>query len=108
MTPPNDDSGTLSLDDVRKVARLSRLALPEEELAEQRSALTAVLGYVNKLRDLDTEGVEPLANPAEETNRLDADTPAPGLETAVLMGMAPASNEPFVTTPKVSGDGGGA
>lgn len=98
----------LSPDDVRKVAVLSRLELSDKQIAEQRDGLTAVLGYVQRLQAVDTEGVEPMANPAGETNRLDEDIPVPGLPTDALMKMAPATHAPYVTTPKATGDGGGA
>jgi aspartyl-tRNA(Asn)/glutamyl-tRNA(Gln) amidotransferase subunit C len=97
----------LTIDEVRKVARLSRLALDEQRIAEQSGRLSAVLEYIERLRRLDLEGVEPLANPAEETNRLREDEPVEGLPTEALMQMAPATHPPFVTTPK-TGAGGGA
>lgn len=103
----SDAPDKLTIDEVRKVARLSRLALSEEQLAEQSGRLAAVLDYIERLRRLDLEGVEPLANPAEETNRLRDDEPAEGLPTETLMAMAPAKHAPFVTTPK-TGAGEGA
>jgi len=108
MTSQDSPPEPLTLEEVRKVARLSRLELTPDQLREQQTALVAVLGYVDKLRDLDTEGLEPMANPAGETNRLGEDVPAGGLSTESLMAMAPSSSPPFVTTPKVTGDGGGA
>jgi len=104
----SDAHTPLTDDDVRKVALLSRLELSDEQIAEQRQGLEAVLTYVDRLSNLDTEGIEPMANPAEETNRLDADEPVQGLSNEQLMGMSPASVPPFVTTPKTTGDGGGA
>lgn len=98
----------LTPDDVRKVAKLSRLELSEEQIAEQAEGLCAVLGYVDRLQKLDIEGVEPMANPAGETNRLDEDIPVEGLPTEALMNMAPAKHPPYVTTPKTTADGGGA
>jgi aspartyl-tRNA(Asn)/glutamyl-tRNA(Gln) amidotransferase subunit C len=99
----------LTLDETRKVARLSRMALSEEQLAEQSERLGAVLDYIERLRKLDLENVEPLANPAEETNRLRSDEPEEGYPTDVLMSLAPAKSPPFVTTPKPgAGSGGGA
>ena len=103
----SDAPERLTIDEVQKVARLSRLALDDQRLAEQSERLAAVLEYIERLRRLDLEGVEPLANPAEETNRLRDDEPAEGLPTDVLMKMAPATHPPFVTTPK-TGAGGGA
>jgi len=96
----------LSEDDVRKVARLSRLHLEDAQIAEHAEGLRAVLGYVERLQKLDLEGVEPLTNPAGETNRLDDDQPADALPTETLMQLAPKSVPPYVATPKVAGDGG--
>ncbi len=104
----SDAPEPLTPDDVRKVALLSRLELSDDQLREQQGRLTAVLDYVERLRRLDLEGVEPMANPAGETNRLDDDEPVKGLPTDALMRLAPATTPPFVTTPKTTADGGGA
>ncbi|MBC7835390.1 MAG: Asp-tRNA(Asn)/Glu-tRNA(Gln) amidotransferase subunit GatC [Phycisphaerales bacterium] len=93
-------------DAVRKVARLSRLALAEEQVARYGEQLSAVLGYVERLRELDLEGVEPMSNPLDETNRLDADTPGGTIPGATFMRMAPEALPPFLKVPKVLGDGG--
>jgi len=94
--------------DVRKVARLARLAVSEADAERYRVELAAVLGYIERLREVDVSGVEPMAHVAGETNRLRADEPGPTLANEVLMGMAPASEGAFVKVPKVLGDGGGA
>ncbi len=98
----------LSPDDVRKVARLSRLAIPEDQIESYRTQLGAVLGYIERLRQVNVEGVEPLTHVADTVNRLDDDVPGPTLANEVLMKMAPESVPPFVKVPKVIGDGGGA
>lgn len=98
----------LTADDVRKVARLARLAVPDDQIEGHRLALAAVLGYVDRLRDLDLEGVEPLAHVGEEPHRLRADVPHAALPTDALMAMAPDTMPPFVRIPKVIGEGGGA
>jgi aspartyl-tRNA(Asn)/glutamyl-tRNA(Gln) amidotransferase subunit C len=98
----------LSADDVRKVARLSRLALSDDQVEAYRDKLSAVLGYVERLREVNVEGVEPLTNVADAVNRLDDDVPGPTLTNETLMRMAPEAMPPFVKVPKVIGDGGGA
>jgi aspartyl-tRNA(Asn)/glutamyl-tRNA(Gln) amidotransferase subunit C len=98
----------LSEDYVRKVARLSRLALSDAEVEDCRVRLSAVIGYMERLRGLDLSGVEPMAHVAGLTNRLDADAPGPVLSNATLMAMAPERSEPFIKVPKVIDDGGGA
>ena len=101
-------SHALSADQVRKVARLSRLAVSNDKVEEYRAKLAAVLGYMERLQELDLSGVEPVTNVAGSLNRLDADTPGPMLPAEALMKMAPESLPPFVKVPKVLDDGSGA
>jgi aspartyl-tRNA(Asn)/glutamyl-tRNA(Gln) amidotransferase subunit C len=108
MSEPHAKPQQLSADYVRKVARLSRLALTDAEVADYQVKLSAVVGYVERLRELDLTGVEPMANVADSTNRLDEDVPGPTLPTDVVLKMAPAAMPPFVKVPKVFEEGGGA
>jgi len=96
---------SLTPDQVRKVARLARLDLPESRVEPMRAQLESVLGYIERLRELDLAGVEPLTNIGDAINRLDPDEPGPTLPTDVLMKMAPAAEPPFIKVPKVL-DGG--
>ena len=57
-------SKVLSTDDVKNVAKLSRLKLSDEEIAGYAQQLGSVLEYVEKLNELDLDGVEPLAQPS--------------------------------------------
>ena len=58
----------MDIEQVRKVARLARLDLPDADLPTMAQQLTAILGYVEKLNELDTEGVEPMAHPLPVQN----------------------------------------
>lgn len=91
----------LSIEDARRVATLSRLALTEQELEHHRRQLSAVLELMQVLQELELEGVEPLAHPLDATDRLDADEPRPAMATAVLMKLSPATDPPYVKVPKV-------
>ena len=51
----------ITRDDVKHIAKLARIELKAEELEKFRSDLNKVLGYVEVLKTVDTEGVEPLA-----------------------------------------------
>ena len=104
----NNNGGGLTEAEVRKVAKLSRLELTDAEVADSAERLAAVLGYVDRLGELDVEGVEPMAHPSDDSNRLDDDIPREGLPTSVLTEMAPASEGDFVRVPKVIDGGGGA
>lgn len=100
-------SGELSSADVGKVARLARLEVDAGEAETLRGELAAVLGYVERLRELDLRDVEPLADVGEEVNRLRDDEPGPALAPEVLMELAPDTIEPYLRVPKVLGEGGG-
>jgi aspartyl-tRNA(Asn)/glutamyl-tRNA(Gln) amidotransferase subunit C len=93
---------------VRKVAKLARLALTDEQVRLYQGQLSAVLGYVERLGELDLEGVDPLANVGETVNAFRNDEPGTMLSNASLMELAPDATPPFVKVPKVIGDGGGA
>lgn len=103
-----DAASDLSAEDVRKVARLARLEVADDKIDEFRLRLGAVLGYVERLRELDLKGVEPLAHAGEAVHRLRDDAVADALDTRVLTEMTPESMGAFVKVPKVLGDGGGA
>jgi aspartyl-tRNA(Asn)/glutamyl-tRNA(Gln) amidotransferase subunit C len=98
----------LSDEDVRRIARLSRLVVEEGELPALRSRLSAVLGYMERLRSLDLSGVEPLTHVGDQVNRLGEDEPGQTLSNEVLMRMAPERMPPFVKVPKVLDEGAGA
>lgn len=106
MTDAADSSSALSPEAVRRVAHLCRLAITDDEVADSATRMTAIFQYIDRLSELDLTGVEPLNNPLDATNRVDADELRPGLPTAALMAMAPAADPPFVKVPKVLGDPG--
>ena len=95
----------LSAADVQRIARLARLSLADAQVEAERTRLAAVLGYMERLRELDLTGIEPLASPLDAPAALRADEPGPTLPTSALMAMAPETVEPFVRVPKVIGEG---
>jgi aspartyl-tRNA(Asn)/glutamyl-tRNA(Gln) amidotransferase subunit C len=77
---------------VEHVARLARLALTEAELDALTGQMDAILGYVEKLDALDTDGIVPTAHavPMENAFREDAVRPSLGVEKALANAPAPA------------------
>jgi aspartyl-tRNA(Asn)/glutamyl-tRNA(Gln) amidotransferase subunit C len=94
---------TLTLDQVRHVARLSRLELSDDEAHRFTVQLGAILGYVAKIAELDTSGVEPMAHPLPLSNVLREDVEKPGLPLADVLRNAPETDGPFFKVPKVIG-----
>lgn len=74
----------ISRTEVEYVARLARLALKPGELEALTGQLDAILGYVEKLNELDTDGIEPTAHavPLENAFREDLVEPSIGVERA--------------------------
>jgi aspartyl-tRNA(Asn)/glutamyl-tRNA(Gln) amidotransferase subunit C len=98
----------LTEEQVRHVAKLSRLKLSDQEVHAMSEKLSAVLDYVSKLQELDVTGVEPMAHAMEMTNALREDKEVPGFTNEVALANAPDKHPPFFKVPKVIDDGSGA
>lgn len=61
---------SLTLNDVEKIAKLSRLALNDDEKAATLDKLNAVFALVEKMQTVNTDGVEPMSHPHEVALRL--------------------------------------
>ncbi len=94
--------------EVRHAAQLSRLKLSDEKVRAFTVQMAQVLGYIEKLNELDVTGVEPMAHPNDACNRLRDDEPGATLSPEQALANAPASDPPYFRVPKVLGDGGGA
>lgn len=95
----------LSTDDVRHIAKLARLDLSEEEVAQFPSQLTAILEYVGQLQAVDTKGVEATAQVTGLTNSLRADEIRSPMATRDgLLGTSPLPiTDHQITTPSAHG-----
>ena len=93
---------------VRKVAKLSRLQLTDEEVGEFTGQLSAIIGYVEKMNELDTENVEPLAHCLPISNVFRQDRVKESLGTERALANAPQRDGEFFKVPKILDDGSGA
>lgn len=92
---------TISADQVRKVAHLARLRLLDEEVEAMARQLSSIVGYVDLLQQLDTEGVEPLAHPLDVQNVFRADEATQSLPVEQALANAPARRGDFFRVPAV-------
>lgn len=94
----------ITAEDVRKVAQLARLDLPEERIATYTGQLERILDYVAHLQQVDTEGVPPTTRAVEVVNvtREDRVDPTPVREE--LLDLAPQREGDFFRVPKILGD----
>lgn len=93
----------ITLEDVRHVARLSRLALDEDRMRKFAVQLETILGYVDKLGALDVSGVEPMSHALPIHNVLREDVIEPSLPLEKVLQNAPDVEGPFFKVPKVIG-----
>lgn len=91
----------VTLEDVEKIARLARLELTDEEKALYRLQMDEMLGYVDQLKTLDTEGVEPTVFMAADESRLREDVQSGSLPVEEALRNAPARSGGFFRVPKV-------
>ena len=89
---------------VRKVAKLARLELSEAEIEEFTGQLGAILEYVEKMNELDTTGVEPLAHCLPIANVFRADDVRESLGTEKTLANAPERDGSFFKVPKILED----
>jgi aspartyl-tRNA(Asn)/glutamyl-tRNA(Gln) amidotransferase subunit C len=91
----------ITLKDVEHVARLSRLELSDAEKERMRRELDSILAYIDKLRALDTEGVEPTSHAVPLVNVLRPDAPQPSFPQEEMLANAPERSGEFFRVPKI-------
>ena len=92
----------ISREDVLRLARLSKLQLTDNEIDALASDITAILGYVEQLDELDTEGVEPTYQVTGLTNVWRADEVEVGdVSRDELLSLAPESTDNQIKVQKV-------
>ena len=87
--------------DLRHVAELARLKLEDAEIALFQPQLEKILGFVDKLKELDVEGVEPTFHAIPLTNVLRDDAARPGLDSETALANAPARVQDLIQVPPV-------
>jgi aspartyl-tRNA(Asn)/glutamyl-tRNA(Gln) amidotransferase subunit C len=94
----------ISREEVQHVARLARLHLTEEEAERMREQLDAILAYIDKLRELDVDGVEPTAHAVPLVNVMRDDALTPCLPQERALADAPDRADEFFRVPRIIED----
>lgn len=94
----------ISRADVEHVARLARLSLDEVELERMRAQLSIILQYIDKLRGLDTDAVEPTAHAVPLVNVMRDDEVAPCFPREEMLANAPDRAGEFFRVPRIIED----
>lgn len=86
---------------VRKVARLARIAEPEEKLETLAKELNGIMSWIEQLGEVDTDGVEPMTSAVAVALPMREDVVTDGGDSARVLSNAPKTVDGFFVVPKV-------
>ena len=88
-------------DTVRRIARLARIKITDEEATGLQSELTGILDWVEQLSEVDTDNVEPMTRVVPIELKQRNDVVDDGAKADAVVGNAPISEDHFFVVPKV-------
>ena len=92
---------SVSHDQARHIAKLARIAMSDAELERLVPELNAIIGWVEQLAEVNTDGVEPLTAVIEQKLRLRDDKVTDGNIRDEVLANAPEAQHGFFAVPKV-------
>ena len=92
---------SLTPDDVRRLARLARIEIEAEESHAVLERLNRVLGLIDEMRRIDTQGIEPMSHAVDVSQRLRPDEVKEPDRREAYQSVAPAVQEGLYLVPKV-------
>ena len=92
---------SLTPDDVRRLARLARIELQAEESHAVLERLNRVLGLIDEMRRIDTQGIEPMSHAVDLSQRLRPDEVKEPERREAYQSVAPAVQDGLYLVPKV-------
>ena len=105
MLPPDPaaigPSMSVSSEQVRHIAKLARIGMTDAEIEALVPELNNILGWVEQLSEVNTDGVEPLATVIDQKLRLRDDVVTDGNIQAEVLANAPEAQHGFFAVPKV-------
>jgi aspartyl-tRNA(Asn)/glutamyl-tRNA(Gln) amidotransferase subunit C len=94
----------ITKEQVQHVAKLARLEITEAEQEAFSRQLSAILTYMEQLKQFDTSGVQPTSTVLEQTNVFREDVPRPSLPVEAALSNAPDQAAGFFSVPKILTD----
>jgi aspartyl-tRNA(Asn)/glutamyl-tRNA(Gln) amidotransferase subunit C len=95
---------SISRQEIEKVALLARLRLTDNELSKMTAELAQIVGYVDQLGEVNTDGIEPMAHAIELANVFRADVVAESLPRDEALANAPHHDARGYLVPAVLGE----
>ena len=92
---------TIDVETVRKVARLARIAQPEQTLEPLARELSGIMAWIEQLAEVDTDGVAPMTSAVSMPMAMREDVVTDGGDASVVLANAPKTAHGFFVVPKV-------
>ena len=92
---------SLSIEDVKKVARLARLAVTEQEAQTAHVQLTSIFGLIAEMQAVDTSGIAPMSHAQDVTQRLREDKVTETNQRELFQSVAPQVEAGLYLVPQV-------
>ena len=98
---PSENAMSVDLATVKRVARLARLAVSEEEANRMVGELNGIIDFVEQLSEVDVTGIEPMTSVTPMEMRKRQDTVTDGDKADDIVANAPETDRNFFLVPKV-------
>lgn len=92
---------SIDLETARRVAKLARIAVDDDDLPALAGEFNAILGFIEQLGEVDTDGVEPMVSVTPMTLKRRTDVVTDGDQPEAVLKNAPDAREGFFAVPKV-------
>jgi aspartyl-tRNA(Asn)/glutamyl-tRNA(Gln) amidotransferase subunit C len=86
---------------VRRIAKLARIALPEERVEPMTAELNNILGWIEQLQEVEVRGVEPMTSVVAQTLKMRDDLVTAGGDASAIVANSPQAEDNFFVVPKV-------
>jgi aspartyl-tRNA(Asn)/glutamyl-tRNA(Gln) amidotransferase subunit C len=87
--------------DIDKIAILARLQVTPSETSDYANSISSILSLIDQMQQVSTEGIEPLSNPHDASQRLRKDEVTCDNQREAFIALAPASQDGLYLVPKV-------
>ena len=92
---------SVDLETVKRVAKLARIAVDDENAGRMQGELNTILGFVEQLNEVDVDGVEPMTSVTDMAMKKRNDEVSDGNIADAVTANAPVSEDNFFMVPKV-------
>ena len=92
---------TIDLKTIKHISKLSRISVDDEKAKKLAGDMNSIFDFIEKLKELDTDNIEPLTSVAETTLKLRVDEVKSGNIREQVLKNSPNENEDFFVVPRV-------